>query len=251
MEKRPIPSDPTDQPASFQRQAPPALSVGFDLDMTLIDSRPGIKAAYEALAAETGTHIDAELAITRLGPPLELELAHWFPEEERAAAAERYRELYPRYAIGPTLAMPGAREAMEAVRGAPGGGRAIVVTAKHQPNAEQHLAHVGIEPDSVTGWLWAEAKAEALREHGAAVYVGDHTGDVLGARTAGALSVAVATGPCGEDELRAAGADVVLPDLTAFPEWLDGYLRTAHADAHAGADAGVGADAGAPAGASA
>lgn len=198
--------------------------------MTLIDSRPGIKATYEALAAETGAHIDAELAITRLGPPLERELAHWFPEEERAAAAERYRALYPRYAIAPTLEMPGAREAIRAVRAAPGGGRAIVVTAKHQPNAEQHLEHLGIEPDSVTGWLWAEAKAEALREQGAAVYVGDHTGDVLGAKTAGALSVAVATGPCGAEELRAAGADVVLADLTAFPGWLEGYLRSTPAD---------------------
>ncbi len=28
------------------------------------------------------------------------------------------------------------------------------------------------------------------------------------------------TGPCTAEELRAAGADTVLPDLTAFPNWL-------------------------------
>lgn len=56
------------------------------------------------------------------------------------------------------------------------------------------------------------------------MYVGDHTGDVRGARTAGALSVAVATGPCPADELLAAGADVVLDDLTAFPAWLAGHI---------------------------
>ena len=88
--------------------------------------------------------------------------------------------------------MPGAREAIAAVRAA--GGRAIVVTAKHEPNAKLHLEHLGIEPDAVIGDLWAEAKAEALREHGASVYVGDHTGDVRGARTAEALSVAVPPG---------------------------------------------------------
>ncbi|MER5973019.1 HAD hydrolase-like protein [Streptomyces sp. NPDC002055] len=197
------------------------LTVGFDLDMTLIDSRPGIKAAYLALAAETGTHIDADLAITRLGPPLEEELANWFPDDRIPVMADRYRAIYPDHAIAPTLALSGAGDAIAAVRG--GGGRAIVVTAKHQPNAELHLKHLGIDADAVIGWLWAEAKAEALREHGAAVYVGDHTGDIRGARAAGALSVAVATGPFGEDELRAAGADVVLPDLTAFPAWLEGY----------------------------
>jgi phosphoglycolate phosphatase len=203
-------------------QAGPIPTVGFDLDMTLIDSRPGIRATYEALSAETGTYIDAALTVTRLGPPLEQELAHWFPDEAIPEAAERYRELYPRYAIDPSCAMPGAREAVAAVREA--GGRAVVVTAKHEPNAELHLDHLGIRPDAVAGWLWAEAKAEALREFGARVYVGDHTGDVRGARIAAALSVAVPTGPCDADELRAAGADVVLTGgLVEFPAWFAGY----------------------------
>ncbi|WP_277348098.1 haloacid dehalogenase-like hydrolase [Streptomyces sp. HNM0574] len=207
-----------------QVAAPGGVTVGFDLDMTLIDSRPGIKAAYEALSAETGTFIDADLAVTRLGPPLDVELAHWFPADRIEETGERYRALYPEYAIEPSLAMPGAREAVDAVAAA--GGRAVVVTAKHQPNAALHLSHLGIHPAAVIGWLWAEAKAEALREHGASVYVGDHIGDVRGAKAAGALSVAVPTGPISADELREAGADVVLEGgLAEFPEWFAGYPR--------------------------
>jgi phosphoglycolate phosphatase len=87
---------------------PRPFTVGFDLDMTLIDSRPGIHAAYRALAAETGVGIDADLAITRLGPPLEQELAHWFPDERIQEVADRYREIYTAHAIEPTPAMPGA-----------------------------------------------------------------------------------------------------------------------------------------------
>ncbi|MFJ9415624.1 HAD family hydrolase [Streptomyces sp. NPDC101227] len=202
------------------------LTVGFDLDMTLIDSRPGIKATYQALAARTGTYIDADAAISRIGPPLEEEIRRWFPAERVAEISDVYRALYPEHAITGTLAMPGAREAIAAVQAAAAGaeaGRAIVVTAKFEPNAKLHLSHLGIDADAVIGSLWAEAKAEALREHKAAIYVGDHTGDVRGARAAGALSVAVATGPCDAEELRAAGADVVLGDLTEFPAWLDGY----------------------------
>ncbi len=210
--------------ASTTSAAPSAPTVGFDLDMTLIDSRPGIRACYQELSARTGTYIDADLAVTRLGPPLEQELAHWFPAERIAAMAGLYREMYPEHAIAPTPALPGAREAIAAVRAA--GGRAIVVTAKYEPNAKLHLAHLGIEPDAVIGDLWAEQKADALVEHGAGVYVGDHLGDIRGARTAGAYSVAVATGPYGMEELRAAGADTVLPDLTAFPAWFTEY-RTA------------------------
>ncbi|MGI5455787.1 HAD family hydrolase [Streptomyces sp. CA-249302] len=208
-------------PASPASPAAPALTVGFDLDMTLIDSRPGIHACYRALAERTGTYIDADLAVTRLGPPLAEELVNWFPEEEIAAMGDLYRSMYPTIAIEATPAMAGAREAIDAVKAA--GGRAIVVTAKYRPNARLHLDHLGIRPDELVGDLWAEQKAEALREHGAGVYVGDHVGDVRGARKADALSVAVATGPCSTDELASAGADVVLGDLTEFPDWLDGY----------------------------
>ncbi|MER5225723.1 HAD family hydrolase [Streptomyces flaveus] len=199
----------------------PVLTVGFDLDMTLIDSRPGIHACYLALSERTGTYIDADLAITRLGPPLEEELVNWFPDEQVSAMAGVYREMYPTHAIAATPAMAGAHEAIAAVQAA--GGRAVVVTAKYEPNAKLHLKHLGLAADAVIGNLWAERKAEALREYGAGVYVGDHTGDVRGARIAEALSVAVSTGPCDAEELRAAGADVVLADLTEFPAWLDRY----------------------------
>ena len=221
-------SEPPESPRSAEPAAPAAFTVGFDLDMTLIDSRPGIRATYVALAAETGVDLDPDVPISRLGPPVEEELAHWFPAEQVPKAAERYRALYPAHAIAGTRALPGAREAIEAVHRA--GGRVLVVTAKHEPNARLHLRHLGLAADALAGSLWAEGKAAALRAHGARVYVGDHLGDVRGAAAAGALSVAVATGPCGERELRQAGADVVLPDLTAFPAWLAGCLAAGGAD---------------------
>ncbi|WP_067673532.1 HAD family hydrolase [Nocardia miyunensis] len=200
----------------------PRLTVGFDLDMTLIDSRPGIGACYRALSERTGVAIDCDLVVTRLGPPLEEEIANWFPADDVAAIAELYRSMYPEHAIAGTVMMPGARRAVEVVQAA--GGRAVVVTAKYEPNAKLHLKHLGIPADAVVGNLWAEGKAAALREYEADIYVGDHTGDVRGARTAAALSVAVATGPCSAEELREAGADVVLGDLTEFESWLAAHL---------------------------
>jgi phosphoglycolate phosphatase len=202
-----------------------ALTVGFDLDMTLLDTRTGIKATYDALAAATGTYIDSDLVITRLGPPLVQEIAEWFPAERVAEATGRYRALYREYALPGTVLLPGAREAVDAVREL--GGRVAVITGKYEPNARLQLDHVGLHPDVVVGDLWAETKGTALREHGAGVYVGDHLGDIRGARTAEAVAIGVATGPYGVAELRAAGADVVLTDLTEFPAWLRGYAASA------------------------
>ena len=57
--------------------------VGFDLDMTLIDSRPAIMAAFVALSNEVGTRIDLEQVDARLGVKLEDELAQAIATEDR------------------------------------------------------------------------------------------------------------------------------------------------------------------------
>ena len=193
-------------------------AVGFDLDMTLIDSRPGIRAAYLALTERTGVYVDADLAVSRLGPPLRTELGHWFPAEEIEEAVATYRALYPEYAIEPTVPVAGAAEALDAVRAA--GLRVVVVTSKLGRLARLHLDHLGLRADELAGDLFAEGKAAALIEHGVQWYVGDHVADMVAARTAGIPGVGVATGPCSEPELRDAGAAYVLPDLTGFPALL-------------------------------
>ena len=195
-----------------------SAAVGFDLDMTLIDSRPGIAAAYRALADKTGVPIDADLAVTRLGPPLRTELREWFPESALEDAVSAYRALYPAHAITPTVPMPGALAALAAVRAH--GLRVVVVTSKLGRLAALHLAHLEMAADELAGDLFAEGKAAALVEHGVRWYVGDHVADMFAARTAGIPGIGVATGPCTPDELREAGATYVLADLAPFPDLL-------------------------------
>lgn len=202
-----------------------APAVGFDLDMTLVDSRPGIAAAYRALTARTGVHVDADLAVSRLGPPLRHELRQWFPPEQVEAAVEAYRQLYPEYAVTPSVALPGAVEALAAVRAR--GWRVVVVTSKIGRLARLHLDHLGFVVDELAGDLFAEQKATALTQHGVGLYVGDHVADMIAARTAGVPGVGVVTGPCSADDLRGAGAELVLDDLNGFPAALDRLVQLA------------------------
>lgn len=200
-----------------------SFTVGFDLDMTLIDPRAGMIEVFDVMAAESGIPLDGQAFVSRLGPPLAHELARYDLDEQTVdRLVDRYRELYPRLVIPRTVPLPGAVEAVEAVRAR--GGKAVVVTGKYGPNAEMHVAAMGLRGTPVIGDLWSTAKAVALREHDAEVYVGDHLGDITGARAADALSVAVATGPISAADLNAAGADVVLDSLTRFPAWLESYL---------------------------
>ncbi|MCM3923981.1 haloacid dehalogenase-like hydrolase [Frankia sp. AiPs1] len=194
--------------------------VGFDLDLTLLDARAGIRATFAALTGETGVTVDADLAVSRLGPPLESELAHWFPAAQVPAAAARFRELYAVHAIPVSRPMPDARAAVDAVRRL--AGRVVVVTAKSTSLAQASLDRIGIAADVVEGALFAGTKGVALRAHRVDVFVGDHLGDMIGAREGGALAVGVTTGPCSAGDLQTAGADVVLARLGEFPPWLLG-----------------------------
>ncbi|MGW0484707.1 HAD family hydrolase [Nonomuraea sp. NPDC003214] len=195
--------------------------MGFDLDMTLADTRAGIAAVYDELSSRLGVPIDSALVVTRLGPPLEQELAYWLPPEEIPAAADLYREIYKDVGVPSHVAMEGAHEAIESVRA--GGGRVIVVTGKNERDATSTVRHLGLDVDEVAGSVFGAAKGTALARFGAAAYVGDHVADIAAARAGGAFSVTVATGPYSAGELREHGADVALGDLTEFATWFAGW----------------------------
>jgi phosphoglycolate phosphatase-like HAD superfamily hydrolase len=197
------------------------LVVGFDLDMTLIDTVPGFAVVLEALAAEYAVDLPVAEMVTRLGPPLDMMLTPYFDAEAIPGVVDRFRAIYPDLCVAAVPALPGAHEALAAVREL--GGRALVVTGKFTANAQLHLDHLGLVADRLEGTVWGVLKAEVLREEGASVYVGDHVHDVEGARAAGITSVSVLTGGCTREELLEAGTDVVLDSLTEFPAWLTAH----------------------------
>jgi uncharacterized protein len=198
------------------------LVVGFDLDMTLIDTVVGFAATLDALGAELGVEFPTAEMTANLGPPLELMMQPHLPADQIEAAADRFREIYPDFAVTPTPAFPGVAEALAAVRRHHG--RIVLVTGKHTPNAQLHVDHLGLDVDVVEGRVWGTGKGDVLRRHEADLYVGDHVHDVEGARAAGITSVSVLTGGSTRAQLEEAGTDVVLADLSEFPAWLDGHL---------------------------
>jgi phosphoglycolate phosphatase len=186
-------------------------AVGFDLDMTLVDTRRGIEAALLALATDTGRPVDAAAIVANLGPPIHGALAPWFAPDELDDAEHA------------DVALPGAGAAMDAVRAA--GHQVIVITSKIEPLALATLANAGLVADRVFGNVWAEGKAEPLRVCDAVCYVGDHPGDMIAATTAEVPGFGVTSGASSRDELIAAGAAHVEPSLVRFPTWLDELPR--------------------------
>src|SRR2546421_12511233 len=96
--------------------APVRRAVGFDLDMTLVDTRRGIKTALLAFAAETGRPIDADRIVAALGPPVAEALSPWFSPEELPDAVRRFRVHMAEVGVVDVDVVPGAFAAVEAGR---------------------------------------------------------------------------------------------------------------------------------------
>ena len=191
--------------------------VGFDLDMTLINSRPAILASFAGVARDTSTAIDADAVDRRLGIKLDDELAFWFPSDQVAQAADIYRRHYLRLAEELTTVLPGAHEALAAVRAA--GERVVIITAKHPISVEPSMRAVGLAADELFTLVHGPEKAAVLRTVQAVAYVGDTPPDMVAAMQAGVRAVGVTTGSFSGQDLTGAGAEVVFDSLASFPGW--------------------------------
>ncbi len=105
------------------------LVVGFDLDMTLIDTRAGFAATLDALGEELGVRFPTEELTRRLGPPLDHLLRDHLSEDAIGPAGDRFRAIYPDTAVLPTRALAGGarrrcRRTPRARSGAAGDGQA-------------------------------------------------------------------------------------------------------------------------------
>jgi phosphoglycolate phosphatase len=200
------------------------LVVGFDLDLTLVDSRERIMRSYIHALRDVGVEVSREDLEPHMGIPLTHTVAAVAPAVDADALVARYRRYYDDPTSPPTEPMRGAAEALAAVRDH--GGRTVVVSAKYVPAVHTALAEAGLVElvDAVYGELFAEDKSAALLEQQATVYVGDHPGDMAAAAGAGALAVGVTTGSHDAQALSAVGAEVTLAHLSAFPDWLRGHL---------------------------
>ncbi len=172
---------------------------------------------FDALALN-GVDVRSDGATERLLEPFSAELA--------AALAARRDDL-----VSQGRLMPGAAGAVAAVAKLDGVVQSVL-TGNGKPNAMLKLRAFGLDDyiDSDIGGYGSEAyprgtllrvaRQRAGDKHGvtfgeqATVYVADSLRDVDAARIGGARSLAVASGRASAAELREAGADAVLPDLT-------------------------------------
>ncbi|MDL5156450.1 HAD hydrolase-like protein [Actinomycetospora termitidis] len=216
--------------------APPSLRsplVCFDLDGTLVDSGPGIRASVRHSAATVGIdEPDAEQLRALIGPPFPRAFRDVLGVDAPTADAmmAAYRAYYGGGAMFDVEVYPGVPDLLAELVAR--GDTLAITTSKPREYADEIVAHLGLDKYVAAGVFGAgddvEGKAAvvglALARHDGPVVglVGDRSHDVEGARAHGLPCVGVDWGFGGRAELIAAGAAAVVDTPAEVPAALDG-----------------------------
>lgn len=199
----------------------------FDLDGTLVDS---LGAYYEAnlwVLERFGLPFDVELYRRHYAPDWRLQYRSLGVPEDRLPEAQALWR--GRFSLRDAHLFPGLDRALPALVEA--GYRLGLVTATERAAAEPLLSRLGLD-----GLLEARVFGDDLPVHkpdpaplrlalrqlghagapGEATYVGDAVADMRMARVVGTRAVGVESILGDPDELRAAGAETVVPSVTSW-----------------------------------
>ena len=190
--------------------------IGFDLDMTLVNSSEAMAVALRVVNSRLGTAVDVEACVAALGAPVRDLLARWVPAERLDEAARVLADAFVADGLPLVRALPGAGRLLARLRAE--GARTVVATTRRPRIAAACLRWCGLEVDELVGGLTSDGKTAVLRTYRVDCYVGDHPLDMAAAVRAGVPGFGVTTGFHDTGQLTAAGASRVLASLAEFPE---------------------------------
>ncbi|MGO9083080.1 MAG: HAD family hydrolase [Streptosporangiaceae bacterium] len=196
---------------------PPGPTIGFDLDLTLIDTGEATAHALGAVARELDLVIDLDQVLADRGPAFREVIAGHVPGPLLATVLHRFYRVFLAESIGLVRVIDGASETLDRLRVV--GGRSVIITGRRELSARCCLDVLGLRVDEVCGGVSGPAKAPAMTEQGVHAFVGDHALDMMGARMAGVPGVGVLSGGHDPVSLRAAGAVAVVTSVAALPPW--------------------------------
>ncbi|MBE7721499.1 HAD family hydrolase [Lacrimispora indolis] len=196
----------------------------FDLDGTLTDPKEGITKSVQYALRHFGIETEnLDELCCFIGPPLKDSFMEYygFSEEQAGKAIDVYREYFSGKGLYENKAYEGVAEVLQSFLNA--GKKLYVASSKPEVFVRMILKH--FELDSYFTFMGGADMGETrvkkadviryvleecgIRDLDKTVMIGDRKHDVLGAKEIGIASVGVLYGYGSEQELKAAGADVL------------------------------------------
>lgn len=214
----------------------PYDTIFFDLDGTLINSKPGVARSFSRALRDFGIDAHPDSLDRVIGPPLGDSFKTFgLAGDTVAAAVARFRRYYTADGIFDFSLYAGVADMVRSLRGA--GKRLFVATSKQEDSALRVLEHAELAScfAGVAGASFAanrlskeDVLRHACRSHGVdpardCVMAGDTAYDVHGAHELGMPCVGVLYGFGTRMELENAGADAIAATVAELGIMLRGW----------------------------
>lgn len=166
------------------------LTIGFDLDMTLVDTSRAIVYGVEKALNEIGHNSPSNLIESSIGLPMLETLESLLKSPQKALKVyERYQEIYFSEGFRLGTLLPGVEKTLKLL--SQDGHKIVIITAKRERLAMRQLSFCNIPYDILKAGCFGKLKSKAMLECSVEIYVGDHLEDFKAAKDAGVNFVGV------------------------------------------------------------
>ncbi len=201
----------------------------FDLDGTLTDPAQGITNSFIHAIKYFGLEVPSyETLCSFIGPPLPetFKTQFGFSEEKAAEGVKKYREYFAEKGLLENSVYPGIPELLTKLKAA--GKKLVVATSKPEEYSVRIIEHFGLAQyfENVCGSLMDESRSKKdevieyaiernhISDRSKILMIGDRKHDILGAKKVGLKSCGVLFGYGSLEELKAAGADFIVENVS-------------------------------------
>jgi len=212
-----------------------AYHILFDLDGTLTDPKAGITKSVQFALRSFGINVDDPDSLSPfIGPPLRASFKKYYGFDDAGAekAVQEYRKYFSEKGIYENTIYDGTAEMLQLLKAAQK--TLLVATSKPTVYAEQILKHFDLHHyfSFVSGSELDGGRSDkyeviqyALEQNcisdlSEVIMVGDREHDIFGAKKAGVFSIGVLFGYGNYDELKNAGADMIVSNTKELLESL-------------------------------
>jgi phosphoglycolate phosphatase-like HAD superfamily hydrolase len=200
------------------------MNVGFDFDMTLVDSSKGVfETTKEVLYIHLGANeIDDSTIWNTVGLPLTRIFENIVPAPLKEACERSYLGFYPTLGIENSTLMPGAVFCLNYLHAM--NVPTFLISAKTSVNLHLMLEHHALEFNGVAAGVHGDEKVQFIREFNLEFYVGDQMADAQAAKLANIQSIIVRNQFNSDVEDWEIQPDFVIDSLFQFPTLFEKYF---------------------------
>jgi phosphoglycolate phosphatase-like HAD superfamily hydrolase len=193
-------------------------TIGFDFDMTLVDTSNSLIATLGEIFPDKNIMQDDNFSFQLNGLPLDQILLHFCHKENLHRFRKEFMTAYENIGIRESRLLSGSIPALEIVRQY--GFEPVIISAKSKKNLTKLIRHFDLPIKKVHADKHGIEKTKAMIAEKTILYIGDQESDVSAAHAVPIEALRIT----GNSEVTETHAEWQIDNMSLFPHWFKAWV---------------------------